>query len=87
MTYPNTLLGYFKNSLSKQCSSIKYFNRDFLGRYIAAYNESHKSGVADYSRIYDTDFYKKNGSAYCVFLEIYADYRKKMDRAAAILRG
>ena len=63
-TYPNTLLGYFKNEISKRRENVKYFNRDFLGRFISDYNASHKTGVADYSRTFETDFYNKNGGAY-----------------------
>ena len=40
MSYPNTLLGYFKTGISKAGESTKYFNRDFLAIYLAEYKES-----------------------------------------------
>lgn len=77
----NTLLGYFKDGLVKQHCTTKYFNRNFLGVYIAEYNESHKSGVANYEKTKATDFYRKNGSSYCVFLELWNEYKAAMERA------
>ena len=78
--YPNTLLGYFKNGLANAGESTKYLNRDFLAIYITEYKDSHKNGIANYPKTKETDFYKKNSCAYCVFLELYEEYRKNMDR-------
>ena len=77
---PGTLLSYLKSQLLKQRESAKYFNRDFLARFVACYNDSKRTGTANYSRVFETDFYKKNGGAYCVFLEIWNEYRRGVDR-------
>ena len=77
--YAPTLLGYFKAGLTRNGCSLRYFNRAFLNAYITDY----KRGDRDYSATQATDFYRKNGCAYCVFLELYADYRQAMDRLTA----
>ena len=77
----NTLLGYFKEALQKRGESAKYLNRDFLARYITEYNESHRTGRANYPRTMETKFYQLNSCAYCEFLSIYEEYREMMDRA------
>ena len=82
-SYPNTLLGYFKSGLDRQHCSIKYFNRAFLAVFITEYNDSKKNGVASYEKTKTTDFYIKNGSAYCVFLELWNEYKTAMERAKA----
>lgn len=87
----NTLLSYFKDNIKAQGKSAKYFNRDFLAKYVHAWNESHKDGApmlhyekdgiiynGYYTAVYDTDFYKKNSCAYCVFLELWASYKNAM---------
>ena len=91
--FPNTLLGYFKNDLwnHKNVASLKYFNRDFLAAYIAAYNQRKKNiangtttffdanGVfvlPEYEAVYKTDFYNKNSTAYCAFIEAWAEWEK-----------
>ena len=81
--YGNTLLGYFKSGLDRQHCSIKYFNRAFLAVFITEYNESKKNGVANYEKTKTTDFYIKNGSAYCVFLELWNEYKTLTARATA----
>lgn len=80
----NTLLGFFKDGLTRQGENTKYFNRDFLAKYITENNEHKKTGIADYTETRKTDFYNKNSCAYCVFLELYSEYRKTMDRIAAM---
>jgi len=81
--FPNTLLGYFKNGLVNNHCSIRYFNRAFLAVFITEYNASKQSGIADYTKTKTTDFYNKNSSAYCVFLELWNEYRTAMDRIKA----
>lgn len=76
----STLLGYFKYHITEAGESVKYFNRDFLNTYIREYRESHRIGRANYPDTMKTDFYNKNSTAYCVFLEIYETYRRGMDR-------
>ena len=81
-----TLLGYFKYNLLNQGETIKYFNRDFLAKYINAYNErgrNIKAGIYyeidnpdyEYKPVFETDFYKKNSTAYCVFIELWHGYK------------
>lgn len=79
----NTLLGYFKDGLARQHCTTKYFNRAFLGVFITEYNESKKNGVASYEKTKTTDFYIKNGGSYCVFLELWNEYKNAMERAKA----
>lgn len=78
-----TLLGYFKYHITAAGETTKYFNRAFLNTYITEYKQSHKNGRANYPETMKTDFYNKNSTAYCVFLEIYETYRKNMDRIKA----
>lgn len=81
--YGNTLLGYFKSGLDRQHCSIKYFNREFLAIFITEYNESKKNGVANYEKTKTTRFYNENGGSYCVFLELWNEYKQGMERAKA----
>ncbi len=70
----NTLLSYFKYQLARRGCSVKYFSREFLATYLRDYNASRKNGFASYADTIKSDFYNKNGGAYCVFLEIHAEY-------------
>ena len=81
--YGNTLLGYFKSGLDRQHCSIKYFNREFLAIFITEYNESKKSGIANYEKTKTTRFYNDKGGSYCVFLELWNEYKQGMERAKA----
>ena len=81
--YGNTLLGYFKSGLDLQHCSIKYFNREFLAIFITEYNESKKSGIANYEKTKTTRFYNDNGGSYCVFLELWHEYKQGMECAKA----
>lgn len=83
----NTLLGYFKEGLIKEGCKTTYFNRDFLARYIAAYNERGRNleqGIIndvftpdyEYNRVMETKFYLHNSTAFCVFLELFHAYKK-----------
>ena len=80
-------------------SSLKYFNRDFLGKYIAAEKaakEHFKNGTVqryekdgviymhEYDRVYETDFYKYNSCAYCEFLEVWQEYKRAVDTYNAL---
>lgn len=75
----------------KNVSSLKYFNRDFLNAYIKAYNERKRNienGTAvlfdengivtlpEYKDVHKTDFYIKNGTAYCAFCEAWAEWQE-----------
>lgn len=75
-----TLLGYLKTQLINAGATTKYFNRYFLTVFLTEYHESHRSGVANYEKTKTTDFYTKNSGSYCVFLEVYNEYREMMDR-------
>lgn len=76
-----------KNQLKTVCSSTKYFTRDFLKLYTKALEigrKYDKDGTDDgyikdgiflrhrFDDIYNSDFYKLNGCAYCEFLAIVA---------------
>lgn len=87
-----TLLSWYKYNLVEHGESVKYFNRDFLSKYLLAYSEAEKAaesgeslfytdenGIlknAAYSEVFKTDFYNKNSTAYCAFLEIHASTKK-----------
>lgn len=79
----NTLLGYFKTAISNKCSSTKYFNRQFLAVFISEYNAAKRTGINDFTETQKTDFYNKNGGAYCVFLEEWNIYKNAMEKLAA----
>lgn len=76
-----------KNELKRVCSSTKYFTKEFFKLYMNALDigrKLDKSGQDDayikdgiiyrhrFDKIYNTDFYNKNGCAYCEFLAIMA---------------
>lgn len=82
--YSNTLLGYFKNGLTKGHYSTKYLNRDFLNTFISEYNASMDAGIANYPRTKETKFYKENSCAYCAFLELWNEYKNGMNYAKSI---
>lgn len=82
----NTLLSYFKDNIKAHGESAKYFNRDFLAKYVTAYNERSRNiekeiyneyGTPEYeyNPVFDTDFYKKNSTAYCLFIELWHGYK------------
>lgn len=94
----NTLLGYFKDALKKQNESTKYFNRDFLAKFIHAYNTAvanEKNGIDtryyidgvmlfhEWDQVYASDFYNKNSCAYCVFLQEWHTYKTAMEKLKA----
>lgn len=79
----NTLLGYFKTGLVNQHCTTKYFNRAFLAIFITEYNESTKNGIANYEKTKTTRFYNDNSGAYCVFLELWHEYKTLMENAKA----
>lgn len=79
----NTLLGYFKDGLIREHCTTKYFNRAFLAVFVTEYNESKKNGIANYEKTKETKFYKENGSSYCVFLELWHEYKTAMERMKA----
>lgn len=54
-----------KTELKKRYSDTKYFNKAFLDAFIECYENS------DYTPIFNTNFYRLNGPAYCSFLELF----------------
>ncbi len=87
-----TLYQQIKTELSARRENTRYFNKQFLLDYLEAekqYRVNRKNGIdntyeldnvtytREYDKIYTSDFYRKNGGAYCVFLEIMSARRKK----------
>lgn len=87
-----TLYQQIKAELSAKRENIRYFNKQFLLDYLEAekqYRANQKNKIdntyqvgnirytREYDKIYTSDFYRKNGGAYCVFLEIMSARRKK----------
>ncbi len=87
-----TLYQQIKAELSARRENTRYFNKQFLLDYLEAeiqYRVNRKNGIdntyefdnvtytREYDKIYTSDFYRKNGGAYCVFLEIMSARRKK----------
>lgn len=81
-----------KTELSLRHCSPRYFNRAFLSAFLSAYETNRKNrenGIDDsytvghvtlyhaWDEIYKTDFYSKNSSAYCEFLEIFYTETKR----------
>ena len=54
-----------KKELKQQRESVAGFTKQFFQDYL----EYRKTGNTE--KIFASDFYQKNGGAYCVFLEIY----------------
>lgn len=86
-----TLYQQIKAELSAERESIKYFNKQFLTDYIEAkrafianrkndidntYELDNVTYTHEFDKIYASDFYRKNGGAYCVFLEIMNDHKE-----------
>ena len=83
-----TLLSWYKYNLIESGNTTKYFNREFLAKYLTAYKtaiEAAEKGIdlyytdengilknSAYNEVFKTDFYNKNSGAYCAFLEIHA---------------
>ena len=74
-----------KHAIARNCDSTKYFTKSFYDTFrnaIATIKRNRELGIDDYyydgniltMHAYDdvrkTQFYRKNGTAYCVFLEI-----------------
>lgn len=93
-----TLLSWYKYQLVEHGESVKYFNRDFLAKYLHAYAKAKaaaENGTSDfytdehgilrnaaYNEVFKTDFYNKNSTAYCAFLEIHEktlEYNRRLD--------
>lgn len=87
-----TLYQQIKAELSAKRENTRYFNKQFLLDYLEAENSirvNRKNGIdntyeldnvtytREYDKIYTSEFYRKNGGAYCVFLEIMSARRKK----------
>lgn len=83
-----TIYQEWKNRLVNAGINTKYFNKAFLTTYLNAYStisRNIKNGVEDrtewngitvytaYIPVYETDFYNKNGGAYCRFLELISN--------------
>ena len=68
--------------LIRRRENIRYFNRDFYAAFLKAREAAKKAGPeSEYYRdgirlchawdaVYKSRFYRENGGAYCVFLEI-----------------
>jgi hypothetical protein len=54
-----------KQEFKNYYNGLKYFNNDFFNNWLKCYINS------DYSNIFDSDFYIKNGCGYCRFLELF----------------
>lgn len=67
-----------RRALAGRVSSLRYFTREFLlifeEDYITAVREKSTSYVLAYERTHATDFYNKNGTAYCEFLSLFYSY-------------
>lgn len=86
-----TLYQQIKAELSAKRESTRYFNKQFFLDFMAAkrafianqengIDNTYQSGYItlthEYDKIYASDFYRKNGGAYCVFLEIMNDHKE-----------
>lgn len=65
-----------KALLKKERSNIRYFTKDFYNQFISEYRkEVSKAILGDESESYietkKSDFYVKNGGAYCTFLQMF----------------
>ena len=74
-----------KNALASRRSNIKYFSKKFYDLYIECREEVKKNlghgldpetARKSYRPVQESDFYNKNGSAYCEFLEIMYELEK-----------
>ncbi len=63
-------LTFYKDLFKKEKIRYTYFNINFLKTFILAY----KTG--DYRKVFETDFYKKNSTSYCRFLEYFYHHKK-----------
>lgn len=61
-----------KTELANRRSNIKGFTFNFFKEYIKALKNQ------DFSLIYSTYLYDKNGGCYCEFLEIVHPYNKRL---------
>ncbi len=74
-----------KQELKQAAGNARYFTIEFFNEYIAAKKAMHenaKKGINDhyekngiiylrsFDSVYNSKFYQKNGSVYCLFLEI-----------------
>lgn len=81
-----------KAELLRRCENPRYFTRAFLNAFESAsrrFQFLRESGIDDsyYSGhvrlfhsmdpVYNSEFYRLNGSAYCEFLEIYHSMKKE----------
>ena len=77
-----------KTALKSTRENIKYFTKEFYEIFVEAYRtsiENKINGKDDYyekdyislnhcyDKVYKSDFYTKNGPAYCQFLEVFYD--------------
>lgn len=53
-----------KTKLQSECSNIRYFNKLFFKQMLQAIQSE------NYTEIFKTDLYNKNGCTYCVLLSI-----------------
>lgn len=67
-----TLFEKIKTELASRRSNVKGFTYKFFKEYIKALENQ------DYSPLYSTYFYDKNGGCYCAFLELIHPYNKRI---------
>lgn len=61
-----------KNKIDYRHESTRYFTREFYNNYIATYSDP-----TVWEAVKASDFYNKNSTAYCVFLELFSEYCKE----------
>lgn len=61
-----------KKAIEGQHESTRHFTEKFYNNYIATYSDPTMWEVVKAS-----DFYNKNSTAYCVFLELFSEYCKE----------
>lgn len=86
-----TFYQQIKAELSAKRENTKYFNKQFLTDYIEAkraFIANRKNGIDntyqlenvtythEFDKVYSSEFYRKNGGAYCAFLEIMTDHKE-----------
>lgn len=61
-----------RQELKKAGKSLQGFTQDFFNLYVY----EHRNG---FKNVFQTDFYKNNGSSYCEFLSIYTEHLPSFD--------
>lgn len=61
-----------KSKINQQNESTHYFTEDFYNNYIATYSDP-----TMWEAVKASNFYTKNSTAYCIFLELFSEYCKE----------